>query len=76
MDDVDCQARRYAVTVRPDGQGGYLADVPDFPGVIAGGDSPEEALACAYDGIASVIDLLREEGLPIPEPAPEPATAG
>lgn len=69
MDEIDVLARSYAVTVVPDGEGGYLARVPDFRGVIAGGDTPAEALACAYDGIASLIEVCRADGRAIPEPS-------
>lgn len=69
MDEYDIRARRYAVVIGADGEGGYLAKVPDFPGVIAGGATPEEALSCAYDGIASIIMVDAEDGDPVPEPS-------
>lgn len=74
-DWIDELARRYPVLVHPDPNGqGYVADVPDFPGVCAGGDTPAEALECAYDGIATVIAMQVEDGEPYPAP-PEYAAA-
>lgn len=70
MDEVDRMARRYAVVVTPDPDGGgFLAEAPDFPAVCAGGDSPGEALDCAYDGIATIIDDMLRDGETVPEPS-------
>jgi predicted RNase H-like HicB family nuclease len=70
MDAFDRQARLYPVTVSPDPDGdGFVADAADFPGVCAGGATPSEALACAYDGIASVLAVMTRHGDPIPQPA-------
>ena len=45
---------RYAVTIEPladsDG-GGFLATVPDLPGCMSDGETPEEALANVRDAI-------------------------
>ncbi|MBI2297348.1 MAG: type II toxin-antitoxin system HicB family antitoxin [Armatimonadetes bacterium] len=68
MSELAARARLYQVTVRPDGDGGYLGKVPAFPGVIAGGDTPEEALMCAYDGIAAMLEVMLRYGDPVPEP--------
>ncbi len=46
----------YAVRIEPltesDG-GGYLATVPDLPGCISDGETPEEALKNVQEAIAS-----------------------
>lgn len=68
------EARAYYVAVHPDGDGGYKADVPEFPGVIAVEDTPVAALESAYIGIALIIAVLREDGDPVPPPkVPVPA---
>ena len=63
---------RYAIVVRPlssaDG-GGYAATVPDLPGCMADGDTPEEALGRASDAIASWIEAAQDLGHAVPEPA-------
>lgn len=68
-DEAERLARDYAVVVlrHPD-RTGYLAEVPDFPYVCASGETPAEALECAFDGIASVLAVMLEDGDPIPEP--------
>ena len=50
--------------------GGYLATVPDLPGCMSDGETPEEALKNVQDAIASWIEAAREWKLDIPEPSP------
>jgi antitoxin HicB len=51
-----------------DGEVEYSATVPDLPGCVAAGDSPEEAVASVQDAIQRWIADARQRGLPIPEP--------
>ncbi|MFN0006674.1 MAG: type II toxin-antitoxin system HicB family antitoxin [Planctomycetota bacterium] len=46
----------------------FLAEVPDLPGCMAHGDTHEEALAEIQVAIGHWLDLLREDGQPVPEP--------
>ena len=66
------QIRRYSVSIGPlsleDG-GGYVARVPDLPGCMSDGDSPEEALENVYDAIACWIEAAQEIGRPVPPPS-------
>ncbi len=63
-------ASRYAVTVLPDPyEAGFVAHVPDFIGVCAAGSTPAEALACAYEGIASILGVMIEDGEVLPAPS-------
>lgn len=66
------RARAYFVSIGPlseqDG-GGFVARVPDLPGCLADGDTPEDALANAYDAIACWIEAANEEGRPVPPPS-------
>ena len=50
--------------------GGYLATVPDLPGCMSDGETPEEALKNVKDAIASWIEAAKEWKLDIPEPSP------
>lgn len=50
------------------GDDGFGAYVPDLPGCVAVGDTREEMLALIQEAIAMHLELLREEGLPIPKP--------
>ncbi|MBI2305354.1 MAG: type II toxin-antitoxin system HicB family antitoxin [Chloroflexi bacterium] len=48
--------------------GAFIAEVPELPGCMAHGDTPEDALRNAKEGIQLWIDTAREFGDPIPEP--------
>ena len=68
----------YAVLVEPlspeDG-GGFSAIVPDLPGCMSDGDTPEAALANVQDAIAAWIDAARDMARPIPKPSRSRLTA-
>lgn len=63
---------RYPVFVSPlppeDG-GGFLATVPDLPGCMSDGETPQEALSNVQDAIESWIEAARDMGRDIPEPS-------
>ena len=46
--------------------GGYLVEFPDYPGCIADGESPEEAIREGVDALSSYLDTLKELGRPVP----------
>lgn len=46
----------------------YLAEVPELPGCMADGATPQKALANAEKIIAEWIETATEMGRPIPEP--------
>jgi predicted RNase H-like HicB family nuclease len=46
----------------------FIAEVPELPGCIAHGDSPERALAEAQQAIELWVDTAREMGREVPEP--------
>ena len=56
--------------------GGYLAIVPDLPGCMSDGDTPEEALKNVQEAIASWIAAAKEWMMDIPQPSPPLARAG
>jgi predicted RNase H-like HicB family nuclease len=56
--------------------GGYLATVPDLPGCISDGETPEEALKNVQEAIASWIEAAKEWKMDIPRPSPPLARAG
>jgi predicted RNase H-like HicB family nuclease len=62
----------YPVIVEPlqqqDG-GGFIATVPDLPGCMSAGETPEEALANVRDAIATWIDEARALNRIIPSPS-------
>ena len=48
--------------------GHYIAEVPELPGCIADGDTPEACLEMAQEVIQIWIETAKEDGWPIPEP--------
>ena len=56
--------------------GGYLATVPDLPGCMSDGATPEEALKNVQEAIASWIEAATEWKQDIPQPSPPLARAG
>ena len=46
--------------------GGYLVEFPDYPGCIADGETPVEAIAQGQDALKSYIETLNELGRPVP----------
>lgn len=61
---------KYLIVMERTGTG-YAAYVPDLPGCITTGRSPEEIRANVREAIELHVEGLREEGLPVPEPASE-----
>jgi predicted RNase H-like HicB family nuclease len=61
--------REYTVIYERAADGGWGAYVPDLPGLGVIGDSKEEAHQHIVDGIVLHIAGLKEDGLPVPEPA-------
>lgn len=62
----------YPVVVEPlaaeDG-GGFAAVVPDLPGCMSDGETPEEAIANVRDAIRTWLDTARLTGRTIPAPS-------
>jgi len=46
----------------------FIADVPELPGCMAHGASPDEALANAQEAMQLWLDTAHEFGDPVPEP--------
>jgi antitoxin HicB len=65
------EVQDYRVVIGPlseeDG-GGYGATVPDLPGCMSDGETPQEALENVYDAIACWIHACVEAGRTVPEP--------
>jgi predicted RNase H-like HicB family nuclease len=59
----------YVVVFEGDDESGYSAYSPDLPGVIAAGDSCQETEKLMIEAMAAYIAMLRQEGLPIPDPS-------
>jgi predicted RNase H-like HicB family nuclease len=57
----------YRVILEPD-EDGFRAIIPAFPRVFTCGDDVEETLRMAADAIGLELSVLRERGLPVPDP--------
>ena len=64
----------YPVVVRPlseDEGGGYLATVPDLPGCMSDGETPEKAIVNVRDAILCWLEMAEEMNRPVPPPSLE-----
>ena len=52
----------------------WLVEIPELPGAMADGETPEEAVAMAQVIIQEWIQTAQEDGQPIPEPQDVPAS--
>lgn len=61
----------YAIIVEPlpaeDG-GGFIATVPDLPGCMSDGETPQEALTNVEDAIRAWIEAAHDLGHAVPQP--------
>jgi predicted RNase H-like HicB family nuclease len=63
----------YLVIIEGSGDS-YSAYVPDLPGCVAAGDSPQEVEQLIRDAIPLHIKSLREHGEPVPPPQTRAST--
>lgn len=64
---VAAQEFTYTIVLEPDEEaGGFTVTCPALPGVVTEGDTLEEARAMAADAIEGYLEVLQEDGLPIP----------
>jgi predicted RNase H-like HicB family nuclease len=63
----------YLVIIEGSGDS-YSAYVPDLPGCVAAGDSPQEVEQLIRDAIPLHIESLRKHGEPVPPPQTRAST--
>jgi antitoxin HicB len=56
-------------TSRREDGGGFVATVPDLPGCMSDGETPEAALANVRDAVAAWIEEAQALGRIVPEPS-------
>jgi antitoxin HicB len=69
----------YPIVVEPlpvEEGGGFVATVPDLPGCMSDGATPEEAVSNVQDAIVAWIEAAQDLGHPIPKPSRHLAAAG
>ena len=62
---------KFTVILEPEEEGGYSVHCPALPGCHSQGETREEALANIKEAIEGILEVISEEGHPIPEQKPE-----
>jgi predicted RNase H-like HicB family nuclease len=65
----------YYPVILEKGDTSYGSYVPDIPGCIAVGDTPEETLQLMQEALQEHLELLQRDGDAIPSPSPIDAIA-
>jgi len=61
--------KNYEFRIIPSDEGDYFAvRFPDFPGVVTGGVTPEEAFRNAEDALEITLKVMKERKIPAPKP--------
>ena len=60
--------RRFLAIVERAGRN-FSAYLPDLPGCVATGATPDETMACLRAAVEMHVQGLREDHLPVPEPS-------
>ena len=60
---------RYRIEFEGNDEIGYSAYLPELPGCVAAGETFEETKELIAEAVRLHLELMEEEGLPIPEPA-------
>jgi antitoxin HicB len=58
----------YLCRFRPEPEGGFTVTCPKLPPVVTYGATLEEAQANAHEAIELCLEVMREDGQPIPAP--------
>ena len=66
----------YRVELVPSVEGGYVVRLPDLPGCVSQGDTVEEALEMIRDAQRGWLEVMLENGRPIPEPTGDAGYSG
>lgn len=62
---------KFTVILSPEADGGYSVVCPALAGCVSQGDSLEESLDNIQEAILGVLEVRKDEGLPIPRETPE-----
>jgi antitoxin HicB len=58
--------REYEIVLQPEPEGGFSVFVPELPSVATQGETIEEATEMAKEAIEAYLEVMHEDGLPIP----------
>jgi predicted RNase H-like HicB family nuclease len=59
----------YVALIHKEPKSDFGVSFPDFPGCITAGSTVQEAMAMAREALAGHIEVMTDEGLPIPAPS-------
>jgi antitoxin HicB len=57
----------YRIHLEPEPEGGFTVTVPSLPGCVTWGEDYDQALAMAREAIELYLEVLVEDGKPIPQ---------
>ena len=60
----------YEIMLQPEPEGGFSVFVPELPSVATQGETIEEATKMAKEAIEAYLEVMHEDGLPIPTVPP------
>lgn len=63
------ETHEFEVILQPAEEGGFSVSVPALPGCHTQGETHDEALTMAKDAIEGYLEVLEQEGRPLPQPA-------
>lgn len=63
--------REYEILLQPEPEGGLSVFVPELPSVSTQGETIEEATEMAKEAIKIYLEVMHEDGLPIPTVHPQ-----
>lgn len=58
--------REYEIVLVPEPEGGFSVFVPELPSVSTQGETVEDALEMAKEAIELYVEVMEEDGLPLP----------
>lgn len=58
--------REFEIILQPEPEGGFSVFVPELPSVVTQGETVEDAHAMAREAIEAYLEVMREDGLPVP----------
>lgn len=61
--------RELTIVIEPADEGGFTAFIPEVPGAVSEGDTPEEAREMVLDALQELDAYRREEALKTPNPS-------
>ena len=57
---------KFHVTLQKEPEGGYVARCLELPGALSQGETKEEALTNVKEAVLTILDMMREQGEPVP----------